>query len=188
MVLSLPCSNHNTICVLHLPTKPPKTPGGPQSTPEVINHSTIYGISIPKRPQKASLVVLSLPLKSQQYPGGLQPTHVATTTLEICLSIAKPDSCQSHPCCPQPTLVASIAIAGGPQQTTVVPSHHYGGPQLTHAQHPCRHNNNLMVLCLTHHNTQEVLSQLLYPSQHSVGLQPNTVTITANLLVLSLHM
>ena len=69
-----------------------------------------------------------------------------------------------------------------------MPSHHYGGPQLTHVQHPCRHNNNLMVLCLTHHSTQEVLSQPLYPSQQSVGLQPTTVTITANLLVLSLHM
>ena len=138
--------------------------------------------------KKASLVVLSLPLKPQQYPGGLQPTPVATTTLETCLSTAKPGSRQSHVCCPQPTLVARIAIAGGPQQTTVVPSHHYGGPQLTHAQHPCRHNNNLMVLCLTHHSTQEVLSQPIYPSQHSVGLQPTTVTITANLLVLSLHM
>ena len=170
------------------PNNPPKPPGGPQSTPEVIHHSTICGISIPQRPQKASLVVLSLPLKPQQHPGGLQPTPVATTTLEICLSTAKPGSCHSHPCCPQPTLVASIAIACGPQQTTVVPSHHYGGPQLTHAHHPCRHNNNLMVLCLTHHSTQEVLSQLLYPSQHSVCLQPTSVTITGNLLVLSLHM
>ena len=168
----------------------------PQSTPEVIHHNTICGISIPQRPQKASLVVLSLPLKPQQYPGGIQPTHVATTTLEICLSTTKPGSRQSHPCCPQPTLVASKAIAGGPQQTTVVPSHHCGSPQLTHcgspqlthAQHPCRHNNNLMVLCLTHQSTQEVLSQPLYPSHHSVGLQPTTVTITANLLVLSLHM
>ena len=139
-------------------------------------------------PQKASLVVLSLHLKQQQYPRGLLSTPVATTTLEICLSTAKPGSHQSHPCCPQPTLVASIAIAGGPQQTTVVPSHHYGGPQLTHAQHPCRHNNNLMVLCLTLQGTQEVLSQPLYHSQHSVGLQPTTVTITANLFVLSLHM
>ena len=108
---------------------------------------------------KASLVVPSLPLKPKQYPGGLQPTPVATTTLEICLSTAKPGSRQSHHCCPQPTLVVSIAIAGGPQQTTVVSSHHYGGPQLIHAQHPCRHNINLMVLCLTHHSTQEVLSQ-----------------------------
>ena len=132
-------------------------------------------------------MVLSLPLKPQQYPGGFQPSPVDTTTLEICLSTAKPGSRQCHPCCPQTTLVASIAIAGGPQQTTVVPSHHYGGPQLTHAQHPCRHKNNLMILCLTHHSTQEVLSQPLYPSQHSVGLQPSTVTITANLLVLSLH-
>ena len=108
---------------------------------------------------KASLVVLSLPLKPKQYPGGLQPTPVATTTLEICLSTAKPGSSQSHHCCPQSTFVVSIAIAGGPQQTTVVSSHNYGGPQLIHAQHPCRHNNNLMVLCLTHHSTQEVLSQ-----------------------------
>ena len=100
--------------------------------------------------------------KPQQYPGA-----IATATLEICLSTAKPSSRQSHPCCPQPTLVASIAIAGGPQQTTVVPSHHYGGPQLTHAQHPCRHNNNLIVLCLTHHSTQEVLSHTLYQSQWS---------------------
>ena len=137
---------------------------------------------------KNSLVVLRSPLKPQQYPGGLQPTPVATATLEICLSTAKPCSRQGHPCCPQPTLVAGIAIAGGPQQTTVEPSHHYGGPQLTHVQHLCRHNNNLMVLCLTHHSTQEVLSQPLYPSQHSVGLQPTTVTITANLLVLSLYM
>ena len=137
---------------------------------------------------KTSLVVLSLPLKPQQYPGGLQPTPVATTTLKICLSTAKPGSCQCHPCCPQPTLVASIAIAGGPQQTMVVPSHHYGGPQLTHSHQPCRHNNNLLVLCLTYYSTQEVLSQPLYPSQHSVGLQPTTVTLAANLLVLSLHM
>ena len=137
---------------------------------------------------KASLVVPSLPLKPQQYSSGLQPTPVATTTLEICLSTAKPGSRQRHPCCPQPTLVASIAIAGGPQQTTIVSSHHYGGPQLTHEQHPCRHNNNLMVVCLSHHSTQEVLSQPLYPSQLAVGLQPTTVTITANLLVLSLHM
>ena len=117
-----------------------------------------------------------------------QPTNQPASPLEVCLSTAKPGSRQSHPCCPEPTLVASIAIAGGPQQTTVVPSHHYGGPQLTLAQHPCRHNNNLMVLCLTHQSTQEVLSQPLYPSQHSVGLQPTTVTITDNLLVLSLHM
>ena len=130
-------------------------------------------------------MVLSLPLKLQQYPGGLQPTPVATTTLEICLSTAKPGSRQGNPCCSQPILVVSIAIAGGPQQTSVVPSHHYGGPQLTHAQHPCRHYNNMMVLCLTNHSTQEVLSQPLYPSQHSVGLQPTTVTITANLLVLA---
>ena len=156
--------------------------------PEVIHHSTVCGISIPKRPQKASLVVLSLPLKPKQYPGGLQPTPVCTTTLEICFSTAKPGSHQSHPCCPQPTLVDSIAIAGSPQQTTVVSSHHYHGPRLTHApaQHPCRHNNNLMVLCLTHHNTQ--VSQPLYPLQHFVGLQPTTVAITANLLVLSLHL
>ena len=133
-------------------------------------------------------MVLSLPLKPQQYPGGLQPTPLATTRLEICLSTAKPGSRQSHPCCPQPTLVASIAIAGVPQQTTAVPSHHYGGPQLTHVQHPCRHNNNLMVLCLTNHSTQEVLSQPFHPLQYSVGLQPTTVTITANVLVLSLHM
>ena len=167
--------SQHSLC-LCLPQKPPKPPSGPQSSPEVIHHSTICGISIPQRPQKASLVVLSLPLKPQQYPNGLQPTPVVlcTTTLEICLSTAKPGSRQSHPCCPQPTLVASIAIAGGPQQTTVVPSHHYGG-QLTHEQHPCRHYNNLMVLCLTHHINQEVLSQPLYPSQHSVCLQPTTV-------------
>ena len=108
---------------------------------------------------KASLVVPSLPLKQKQYPGGHQSTPVATTTLEICLSSAKPGSRQSHPCCPQPTLVVSIAIAGGPQQTTVVSSHHYGCPQLIYAQHSCRHNSNLMVLCPTHHSTQEVLSQ-----------------------------
>ena len=135
---------------------------------------------------KSQLSVPQPSSKATTVTGGLQPTPVATTTLEICLSTANPGSRQSHPCCPQPTLVASIAIAGGPPQTTVVPSHHYGGPQLTHAQHPCRHNNNLMVLCLTHHSTQ--VSQSLYPSQHSVGLQPTTVTITANLLVLSLHM
>ena len=72
-----PQSTHvaiTTLCVLRLPKKPPKPPGGPQSTPEVIDHSTICGISIPQRPQKASLVVLSLPLKPQQYPRGLQPT------------------------------------------------------------------------------------------------------------------
>ena len=149
--------------------------------------TALYVASAYLRGHKTSLVVLSLPPKPQQYPGGLKPTPVATTTLEICLSTAEPGSRQSHPCCPQPTLVASIAIAGGPKQTTVVPSHHNGGPQLTHAQHPCSHNN-LMVLCLTNHSTQEVLTQSLYPSQHSVGLQPTTVTITANLLVLSLHM
>ena len=114
---------------------------------------------------KASLVVLSLTLKPQQYPGGLQPTPVATTTLEICLFIAKPGSRQSHPCCPQSTIVARIAIAGGPQQTTVVPSHHYGGPQLTHAQHLYRHNNNLMD------------DTMPYPSQHQRGPQSTPLSI-----------
>ena len=42
------------------------------------------------RPQKASLVVLSLPPKSPQHPGCLQLTRVVTTTL--CLSTDKPVS------------------------------------------------------------------------------------------------
>ena len=120
MVLRLLLYHHSTMCILSLPQFPQKATfvvlsqpfshhiisSGPQSTLVAFktpvattaswwasvfpHHSSICGLSLPQRPQKASLVVLSLPPKPPQHPGCLQLTLVVTTTL--CLSTDKPVS------------------------------------------------------------------------------------------------
>ena len=67
--LSLLSRNHNTLCALSLPQYPPQPHCRHQSTPA--DTTALHLASIPQRPQRASLVVLSIPLKQTQHPGGI---------------------------------------------------------------------------------------------------------------------
>ena len=152
--------HHSTMCILSLPQFPQKATfvvlsqpyshhiisSGPQSTLVAIetpvattaswwasvfpHHRTICGLSLPQRPQKASLVVLILPRKPPQHPGCLQRTLVVTTTL--CLSTDKPVSLLTPSLWSSAYSCSHQSQSRCPQQTTVVSSHNYGGPQLNH--------------------------------------------------------